>query len=656
MSSSKGIELGKDNSLNQSGQVSDNQSKCDDLLEKINKKDLRIILDSIIAGVAIVDAQTHEIIDCNLLASKMIGLPKEKIIGKLCSQFMHPAGEDECPVSDLSQSVNNYECALLNSEGEETPILKTVTPVIWQDHSYFIESFTDITELKNKEKESWEINERYRALVNDSVLGITIIDPEYKIITTNSTFCKLFKKSAEEFVGKYCYKEYEKRDEVCSHCPGRRAMATGYPADVETQAVLDDGTRIHVRNRAVPFFSQDGQLKGFIEMIEDIDKKKKMEEALRKSEERFRIAAKTSSDLIRELDIETGQLEWFGDVDGKLGYKQREFPRTQQAWESIIHPDDYPQVRNEFDKLLKEGQPYNTGYRVRKKDGSFLYWSDSGTTLLDDKGNPNRVIGVCSDITDQKHTEQEQMKILQQLKKANEELSSFGYIVSHDLKAPLRGVKVLVDWIYKDYMDKIDEEGKQKMDLLVSRVDRMHNLIDGILQYSKIGRLEEEKSQVNLGELMPDIIDMVSPPENIEIIIKNELPIIECGQIRIAQIFQNLLSNAIKYMDKPQGLIKIGCVEDRNFWKFSVKDNGPGIAEEYFEKIFQMYQTLTPRDNYESTGVGLTVVKKIVDLYGGKIWVESQVGQGCTFIFTIPKLQEQKERNENEKLQTNFVS
>jgi PAS domain S-box-containing protein len=391
-------------------------------------------------------------------------------------------------------------------------------------------------------------------------------------------------------------------------------------------------------------------------MIENIDKRKKMEEALRKSEERFRIAAKTTSDLIRELNIETGQLEWFGEIDGKLGYKKGEFPRTQEAWENIIHHEDYPRIINEFDKHLKERQPYNTEYRVRKKDGSFLYLSDSGTILLDGEGKPNKMIGVCSDITDHKYTEQEQAKILQQLKKANEELSSFGYIVSHDLKAPLRGVKVLTDWIYKDYIDKIDEEGKQKMDLLVSRVDRMHNLIDGILQYSKIGRLEEEKNQVNLGELMPEIIDMVSPPENIEIIIENELPTIECGRIRIAQVFQNLLSNAVKYMDKPQGLIKINCVEDNNFWKFSVKDNGPGIAEEYFEKIFQMYQTLTPRDNYESTGVGLTVVKKIVKLYGGKIWVESQVGQGSTFIFTIPKLQEQKERIKNEKLHTNSVS
>jgi signal transduction histidine kinase len=109
-------------------------------------------------------------------------------------------------------------------------------------------------------------------------------------------------------------------------------------------------------------------------------------------------------------------------------------------------------------------------------------------------------------------------------------------------------------------------------------------------------------------------------------------------------------------MDKPQGSIKIGCIEELDFWKFSVKDNGPGIKEKYYDKIFQMFQTLSSRDKFESTGIGLTVVKKIIDLYGGKIWIESQEGQGCTFIFTIPKQQEQKERIENEKLQTNSIS
>jgi signal transduction histidine kinase len=165
----------------------------------------------------------------------------------------------------------------------------------------------------------------------------------------------------------------------------------------------------------------------------------------------------------------------------------------------------------------------------------------------------------------------------------------------------------------------------------------MHNLIDGILQYSRIGRVEEEKAAVNLNELVTEVIDLIAPPENIAITIENELPTIECEQTRIMQVFQNLLSNAVKYMDKPKGQIKVGCVEVDGFWEFYVADNGPGIEEKYFEKIFQLFQTLEPHDECESTGIGLTIVKKIVEMYDGKIWVRSKIGEGSTFFFTLPK-------------------
>ena len=150
-------------------------------------------------------------------------------------------------------------------------------------------------------------------------------------------------------------------------------------------------------------------------------------------------------------------------------------------------------------------------------------------------------------------------------------------------------------------------------------------------------QVKEEKVKVNLKDLVAEVIDTLAPPENIEITVENELPEIACEEIRITQIFQNLLSNAVKYMDKPQGRIKIACAEENGFWRFSVADNGPGIEEKNFERIFRIFQTLSPRDEFESTGVGLTVVKKIVELYGGNIWVESNLGEGSTFFFTLPK-------------------
>ncbi len=243
----------------------------------------------------------------------------------------------------------------------------------------------------------------------------------------------------------------------------------------------------------------------------------------------------------------------------------------------------------------------------------------------------------ASDITVRKVVEKYQAELLAKVESVNAELKDFAHIVSHDLKAPLRGVNAIANWIISDYGDKLDAEGKEQMDLLLGRVGRMHNLIEGVLAYSKAGSGEEEQVELDLNGHIGQVIDMIDPGENVAITVANELPVIKCSETRITQVFGNLLSNAVKYMDKPEGRVKIGCVEEDGFWKFSVADNGPGIEEKDFERIFKMFQTLSSRDEFESTGVGLTVVKKIVGHYGGKIWLESELGEGSTFYFTLPK-------------------
>jgi len=258
------------------------------------------------------------------------------------------------------------------------------------------------------------------------------------------------------------------------------------------------------------------------------------------------------------------------------------------------------------------------------------------------------------EVEERKKAEANQAALLEEIKGINQELKSFAYVVSHDLKAPLRGISTLAEWIATDYADKLDDEGKEQLRLLLNRVERMHKLIDGILQYSRIGRVHEEKSSVNLNELVKDVIEMVVPPSHITITVENKLPTIVSEPTRIAQVFQNLLSNAIKYMDKPKGIIKIICSEENKFWKFGVVDNGLGIEEKHFERIFQIFQTLSSHGGTDSTGIGLTVVKKIVETYGGKIWVESKLGVGSTFYFTLPK--HETKVTEDEKLQTNIVS
>jgi len=240
-------------------------------------------------------------------------------------------------------------------------------------------------------------------------------------------------------------------------------------------------------------------------------------------------------------------------------------------------------------------------------------------------------------IDDHKQAELSQDELLKKVDNINKELKEFVSIVLHDLKGPLRGIEALASWILSDCSDKLSDQANKQMNLLLERVERMYNLIEGALQYSRAGRVEGKRMQVNLNNFIPEIINMVVLPENITITIENELPLIECEEVHIMQIFQNLLSNAIKYMDKPRGWIKIGCVEQDGFWKFNIADNGPGIEKKHLEKIFKIFQTFLSSPYFAGSGIGLTVAKKIVELYDGKIWVESKVGEGSSFIFTLPK-------------------
>jgi len=240
---------------------------------------------------------------------------------------------------------------------------------------------------------------------------------------------------------------------------------------------------------------------------------------------------------------------------------------------------------------------------------------------------------------------------IEKLTASNRELADFAHVAAHDLKAPLRTIGCLAGIVAMDYSNKLDDEGKEQIDLISTRVDRMSKRIDKILQYSEIGRIKAAMRKVNLNTLVEEVIAEIAPPENIKIIVEGELPTIICEETRMAQVFQNLLSNSVKNMDKPQGLIKIGCVEENDFWKFSVADNGAGIEEKYYEKIFKIFQTLTLGQEDEAAGIGLSIAKKIIETYGGNIWVESEVGKVTTFFFTFPK--QESEVVYNAKLKTN---
>ncbi|KAI9132778.1 CHASE3 domain-containing protein [Acaryochloris sp. CCMEE 5410] len=219
----------------------------------------------------------------------------------------------------------------------------------------------------------------------------------------------------------------------------------------------------------------------------------------------------------------------------------------------------------------------------------------------------------------------------------NKELDQFTYVVSHDLKAPLRAIANLSEWIEEDLDEKLDEENRYQMNLLRKRVHRMEALINGLLQFSRVGRRQSTIETVRVGDLLADIIDSLAPPAEFKVEIVGPMPTLQTDTLQLQQVFSNLLSNAIKHHHQSEGHIRVSGNTQLDFYEFVVSDDGPGIAADYYDKIFQIFQVLDSRDATENTGIGLSIVKKIIESKGGSIQVESEINHGTTFRFTWPQ-------------------
>ncbi|GAK54954.1 multi-sensor signal transduction histidine kinase [Candidatus Vecturithrix granuli] len=385
---------------------------------------------------------------------------------------------------------------------------------------------------------------------------------------------------------------------------------------------------------------------------QEISERQQAEEALRESEARFRRLAENAKDMIYRMLLPEGRYEYISPAAADLsGYMPEEWYANPELIRTIIHPDWQTYFAFQWEKLLQGDLPPEYEYQIIHKSGDIKWVNQRNVLIRDTENKPIALEGIVTDITARKQAEEEVHRLNVELEQrvhertaelevANNELQSFAYIVSHDLKAPLRAIAKLSQWLLEDYGSAFDAQGQDMVNLLISRVKRLDNLIDGILEYSRIGRVDSHLESIDLNQLLPEVIDSMTPPPNIQIAIASELPLILGDTTRIQQIFANLIGNAMKFMDKPRGIITISCEDAGADWRFSVVDNGPGIDPKYHDKIFQIFQTLQPRDEFESTGIGLTIVKKIVELYGGKIWVESTIGQGSTFYFTVPKKSE----------------
>jgi two-component system sensor kinase FixL len=470
--------------------------------------------------------------------------------------------------------------------------------------------------------------------------AIVIIDGGGSIVLANPALARLFGYGQDELIGQAIevllparFKQVhgKQRSDYFSQ-PRPRAMG----GDTELFGLHRGGAEFPVEVSLSPLETAQGQPLAMA-TIHDITSRKHAEAALQESEARMRAVFETAVDAIITID-ERGRLERLNPAAERLfGYTEAEVAGKNV---SMLMPAPH---RDKHDGYLAhyvqtgERKIIGKGREVEglRKDGS-VFPMDLAVAEMR-LGERRMFTGMVRDISERKRAEAKNLSLLQELTSANEELTSFAYVVSHDLKAPLRGIGSLADWLSTDYADKFNEEGKEHMRLLIQRVHRMSGLIDGILQYSRVGRVKEAATAVDLNRLLADVIDLLAPPPGIAITVDDRLPTIVAEATRIEQVFHNLISNAVKYMDKPQGAVHIGCVDDGDAWRLSVTDNGPGIESRHFEKIFQLFQTLAPRDRIESTGVGLAIAKKIVEMYQGRIWLTSVPGAGTSFWFTLPK-------------------
>lgn len=304
---------------------------------------------------------------------------------------------------------------------------------------------------------------------------------------------------------------------------------------------------------------------------------------------------------------------------------------------TTLHEEDVEYAMNCYAELLEKGIFRNFRARVYNRNRE-IRWIEINSSIVYDHDNQSTFAqGIIRDITEDLQAQKERDQLLENLTRSNKELKDFAHVVSHDLKAPLRSMNALVTWLKEDVKALGEDENiDYNFNLLINKIDKMDHFINGILKYSSIDKVEKKNHNVDINEIVNDIVNAIHIPEKKQVIIPKELPTIQGQKFRFQQLFQNLMSNAVKYADENNGIIEITCREaDEHTWEFQIKDNGSGIEEKYHEKIFEIFQTLDA--DQKSTGIGLSIVKKIVDLYKGKIWVNSALGEGTTFHFTLPK-------------------
>jgi len=419
--------------------------------------------------------------------------------------------------------------------------------------------------------------------------------------------------------------------------PLSKALQGELSQAMQCHMVRPDGFHYDLLVSAAPLIN-GGEIVGAVANFMDISEHKRIEEELRHSELRFRATFEQAAVGVAHVAIDGRWLRVNQRLCQITGYTREEL--LTKTFQDITYGEDLESNLYNVRRLLAgESQTYSMEKRYVRKDGSLL-WVDLTVSLVQETTSLTRnfsnideskyFIYVVEDITERKEAEFT-------LQKRNYELDQFAYIVSHDLKAPLRAISNLSEWIEEDLNGQIPQENQDQLQLMRQRVRRMESLINGLLEYSRVGRRSSTIELVSMPELLSEILDSLSPPETFTVTIAPDLPTFNTHRLFLAQILTNLISNAINHHPRPDGNVSITFECKDKYYEFAVTDDGKGIPPEHHQRIFALFHTLEKSENTESTGIGLAIVKKIIESNGGNITIESERDKGATFRFTWPK-------------------
>jgi PAS domain S-box-containing protein len=461
-------------------------------------------------------------------------------------------------------------------------------------------------------------------------LGLIEVDSNDSITLANHSFSEISGYNLTELIG-------QKASDLFLSKEGKQLIETknelrthGVTDSYEVQIKNKKGENRHWLVSGAPNYDINGKAIGSIGIHLDITEQKEQEERLYL----LSLIAEKNINAVIISDVE-GRIEWVNSSFEKMsGYTKEELVGIKPGY-LLQGKETNPETITYLKNQISNGHPFNCEIINYSKTGEKYWVKIQGQALYNKKGEIVRYFAIEENISNKKILENQREELVASLAKTNKELEDYAQIVSHDLKSPLRSIHSLISWIKEDSDKAFSDQTLSYFSMIENKVEKMDHLIEGILTYSKIDKEDVVKESVNTHQIVQNIIDIIHIPEHVTISIKNQLPILRADRYRIQQLFQNIIGNAVNYIETKTGLVEISSEEFDDYYVFSIKDNGVGIAKEHYKKIFNTFQSYTKSEH--STGLGLAIVKKVVDAYNGEIWIDSELGKGSTFFVKLNK-------------------